>query len=388
MPKTARRARCTSGPSAHTSTARCSLKTRESRISSSKRGSRGRVATSGSTRWTIRWNCAPTTRLWRERGRPTEPPFDITVPLFELQYIVPGTSTRSENEITKRAGGRPPGSPERQGRQLLERATGLKTAICAAVAAALLLTAIVPAIAAGPPATFRADNPVWVDRSIPGVSGAIAAVQVKAGDPQHVAVVDGTNTLYSSQDSGLTWAPSLVAPGLPLKTVTASKATPGTFYALQAGTVLGSQVYVSNNAGALWASLPVIPGPANDIATGSEAAVLAAATGPASPTCLRISAWTAAPPGLQAPPPRRSGRAPPATPPAGGRSTRPRRQPPPTRSTRARTAGSPGRCAGAFPRRSMPPLWRSSPAVGRCSWARTPRAAARSIGRTTAARPG
>ena len=161
----------------------------------------------------------------------------------------------------------------------MERATGLKTAMCAAVAAALLLTAIVPAIAAGSPGTFRVDNPVWVDRSIPGVSGAIAAVQVKAGDPQHVAVVDGTNTLYSSQDSGLTWAPSLVAPGLPLKTVTASKATPGTFYALQAGTVLGSQVYVSNNAGALWASLPVIPGPANDIATGSEAAVLAAATG-------------------------------------------------------------------------------------------------------------
>jgi hypothetical protein len=160
----------------------------------------------------------------------------------------------------------------------LDRVSGLKKRACAAFVAAVLLSAAAGHVAAVAPSAFQAGNPVWVERSIPGISAPVSSIQVKAGDPEQVAVVNGTNTLYSSQDGGLTWLPALTAPGLPLQALTASKTEAGTFYALQAGTV-GSQVFISTNAGAAWTPLSVIGGPANDIATGSEAAVMCAATG-------------------------------------------------------------------------------------------------------------
>ncbi|HEY5503060.1 MAG TPA: hypothetical protein VIJ97_07095, partial [Candidatus Anoxymicrobiaceae bacterium] len=159
----------------------------------------------------------------------------------------------------------------------MNRGTGLM--VKAGVAAAttlLLLAALVPGTASAVGRLSAADAPVWVEKSIPGASGAIVAIQVKSGNPARLcAIVAGSSSLFSSQDGGSSWAPALTVPGSSFVAVCESKVTAGLFFSVDAA----SRVYRSSDAGATWEFVSTIPVAANDIDTGSIPEQLIAATG-------------------------------------------------------------------------------------------------------------
>ena len=159
----------------------------------------------------------------------------------------------------------------------MNRGTGL--IVKAGVAAAttlLLLTALVPGAASAAGRRSSADAPIWVEKCIPGASGAIVAIQVKSGDPARLcAIVAGSSSLFSSQDGGSSWTPSLTVPGSSFVAVCESKVTAGLFFSVDAA----SRVYRSDDAGASWGLVSTIPAASSDIDTGSIPEQLVAATG-------------------------------------------------------------------------------------------------------------
>jgi hypothetical protein len=146
----------------------------------------------------------------------------------------------------------------------------------ASVTIFLLIALLVPGAVSAGDRRVSADQPLWVDRSIPGATAAVEAIQVKSGDPGRLCVILlGSTSLFSSQDGGSTWQAALTVPGSSFMSICESKVNAGLFFALDSS----SRVYRSDDAGATWGLASTIPVVANDIDTGRSGTDLIAATG-------------------------------------------------------------------------------------------------------------
>ena len=152
----------------------------------------------------------------------------------------------------------------------------VRASVASVTALLLLLVVLPPCNAAAGSRQLSADQPLWVDRSIPGATAAVEAIQVKSGDPRRLCVIVlGSTSLFSSQDGGSTWAAALIVPGSSFISLCESKVTAGLFFALDSS----SRVYRSDDAGATWGLVSTIPVVANDLDPGAAAGEIVAATG-------------------------------------------------------------------------------------------------------------
>jgi len=154
----------------------------------------------------------------------------------------------------------------------------LEVLLAVMIAFALAFCALAPTrvSARGASLPLAASNPVWVQKTSPAAPGAIAGLQVKAGDPLRLsAVVSGSSNMYSSSNGGATWTPTASEGLQPFLALAESRTTASDFFALDAA----SRVYRSTDSGATWLPLSLVGVAASDIDTGSDAAGLVAATG-------------------------------------------------------------------------------------------------------------
>ncbi len=170
------------------------------------------------------------------------------------------------------------------------RRSAMSTVSALILTASCVVLLIAPAVpvAASKGRVLKADHPSWVEKSIPGATGAVNSIQVKSGDPRYLcAVVEGSNLIYSSSDGGSAWLSTASASGQPFTALAASKVSSAIFYALD----LDNRVYRNLNSGAQWTQLSILPGPASDIDTGGNATGMVAATGaPAQNMSINYSA--------------------------------------------------------------------------------------------------